>query len=76
MVMDFGDLKKTMDGILGDLDHTLLNDHPHFTEKNPSSEELARYVFKRLEDSLNGSLSLFSVKIWESHGSYAIYTRD
>lgn len=75
MVMDFGDLKKILDRILEELDHSLINEHPHFKENNPSSEELARYIFERLDDSLDGPLSLFSVKVWESHGSYAVFTR-
>jgi len=73
MVMDFGDLKKKLDVILDELDHSLINDHDYFKEHNPSSEELARYLFKRLAASIEEPAKVSSVKVWESPGSFAVY---
>lgn len=76
MVVDFGDLKTILDALLDELDHTLINDHPYFKEHNPSSEELARFLFERLKDDLPAQVEVASVKVWESPGSFAIYTRS
>ncbi len=52
MGIDFKTLKKTVNVIMDDLDHRDLNEHPAFLEKNPSSENLAAYIFARLKESL------------------------
>lgn len=44
MLIDFGFLKKTLAGILAQLDHKVLNDLGLFCASNPSSENIARYI--------------------------------
>jgi 6-pyruvoyltetrahydropterin/6-carboxytetrahydropterin synthase len=73
MVMDFGVLKKHLDGVLAELDHTLINDHPYFEEHNPSSEHLARYLHERLSAQIEQPAKVASVKVWESESSWAVY---
>ncbi len=77
MAMDFGVIKSLLDDILQELDHAYLNDIPAFTEINPTSENLAKYIFDRLEKMLSGSsASVCEVEICESERSSVIYTND
>ncbi|OGW73034.1 MAG: 6-carboxytetrahydropterin synthase QueD, partial [Nitrospirae bacterium RIFOXYC2_FULL_44_7] len=49
MAMDFHDLKELLNEVVAPLDHSFLNDIFPFTEKNPSSENIAKWIY----DSLN-----------------------
>ncbi len=51
--IDFRDLKKVVKSVLDELDHTNINEHPAFLEQNPSSELLARYIFRRVQEELS-----------------------
>jgi 6-pyruvoyltetrahydropterin/6-carboxytetrahydropterin synthase len=74
VVIDFAEIKKAMRELLGELDHRYLNDIPFFQEHNPSSENIARYLFDRLTEQLNGgSRWIHSVSAWESSDACATY---
>lgn len=49
-VIDFADIKKAFDPILTELDHHYLNEIPGL--ENPTSENIARYLWKRLSSNL------------------------
>jgi 6-pyruvoyltetrahydropterin/6-carboxytetrahydropterin synthase len=49
-VMDFGDLKAAFRPLMDQLDHYYLNDVPGL--ENPTSENLARWIWERLKPSL------------------------
>jgi 6-pyruvoyltetrahydropterin/6-carboxytetrahydropterin synthase len=51
-VMDFADIKAAFKPIDEALDHNYLNDVAGL--ENPTSEVLARWIWKRLEDTLSG----------------------
>ncbi|MBN2514864.1 MAG: 6-carboxytetrahydropterin synthase QueD [Deltaproteobacteria bacterium] len=51
--IDFRDIKQTVNEILEGLDHSNLNDHPAFTDVNPTSENLARFLYKEIGNRLN-----------------------
>lgn len=70
MVVDFKDIKKELNVILGDLDHKYLNDLEPFKTVNPTSENIARYIFGRLKISLPLTAS---VTVWENDTSAAVY---
>ncbi len=74
LAIDFNDLKKISNEVIMSLDHTLLNEVFPFTEINPSSENIARWVFdsikKKVEDE---NISCTSVTVWESENSSATY---
>jgi 6-pyruvoyltetrahydropterin/6-carboxytetrahydropterin synthase len=73
MVMDFVDLKKKVnEEIVSKFDHSYLND----IIPQPTAENIARYVFERLDGVLKGqNYGLHSVQIWETAGSSAIFFR-
>ena len=53
IAMDFKVLKKALDAVLTELDHKNLNEHPHFKDHNPTSENLAMYIYRRLAPAVN-----------------------
>ncbi|MBD3292782.1 MAG: 6-carboxytetrahydropterin synthase QueD [Armatimonadia bacterium] len=74
MLLDFAELKSAFDGILDGLDHRNLNEIPPFDEINPSSENLARYIYERASDALGGEdVRVASVTIYESATSSVTY---
>jgi 6-pyruvoyltetrahydropterin/6-carboxytetrahydropterin synthase len=74
LVRDFGVVKAKTREVLADFDHQYLNELPAFREQNPSSENLARYLYGRLGAALNnGSVRVCRVSVWESDTSCASY---
>ena len=74
LVKDFGVVKAKTREVLAELDHKFLNDLPAFRQQNPSSENLARYLYERLGAALNdGSVRVCRVNVWESDSSCASY---
>lgn len=77
LLMDFGVVKARVNEVLEEIDHKYLNELPAFKEQNPSSENLARYLFERLAAVLNRSGAQVSrVNVWESDTSCASYYQD
>ena len=76
MVLDFKKAKSALNKILSRLDHRYLNALPYFKKNNPSSENLARYIFERLSTSLkNSRYRLREVSVWETESSCATYAK-
>jgi 6-pyruvoyltetrahydropterin/6-carboxytetrahydropterin synthase len=74
LLVDFKDVKTAANKILEDLDHSYLNDLPQFKDENPSSENIAAYLFQRLSSKLNnGHLRVTKVTAWESDSACASY---
>ena len=74
LVKDFGVVKAKAREVLAELDHAYLNELPAFTQQNPSSENLARYLFERLGAVLNGDgVRVSRVSVWKSDTSCASY---
>lgn len=75
ILMDFKELKRLLKVVTDELDHKHLNDLPDFAEQNPSSELLARYVFRRMKELLAGHrVRLAEVMVSEKASSKAYYT--
>jgi 6-pyruvoyltetrahydropterin/6-carboxytetrahydropterin synthase len=74
VLIDFGILKQKVEKVLRPLDHTYLNDLPYFSGIEPSSENIAKYVFDGLKRELKGHPgTLKKVTAWESETSSATY---
>jgi 6-pyruvoyltetrahydropterin/6-carboxytetrahydropterin synthase len=74
VVTDFGILKQKVEKVLKLLDHTYLNDLPYFSGIEPSSENIAKYIYDRLKNDLKGNPgSLKKVTAWESETASATY---
>jgi len=75
VLIDFQVLKKKVDKILRTLDHTFLNNLPCFSKREPSSENIAIYVFDQLKKELKGHMAVLrEVTAWESETSSATYS--
>lgn len=72
MVADFHEIKNLLKSVLKKLDHTFLNDIPYFKKINPTSENIAKYIFSQLQ-AKDKKLGLSKVTVWESDTSYASY---
>jgi 6-pyruvoyltetrahydropterin/6-carboxytetrahydropterin synthase len=74
LVMDFGDVKKELAIVLDELDHKYLNELDYFKEINPSSENIAKFVYDKLAPRIDrGPIRLTRVSAWESENSRAAY---
>jgi len=77
IVVDFRDLKKVAREVVAPLDHVLLNDVFPFTEKNPTSENIAKWIFDSLKKKINnGTVRVAAVTVWESDSASASYYED
>jgi 6-pyruvoyltetrahydropterin/6-carboxytetrahydropterin synthase len=70
MVMDFHLLKEALGDAVAGLDHRYLNEIPPFDKTNPTSENIARYIYGRLKKKVRG---LASVVVWENDSCCAKY---
>lgn len=74
IVEDFHDLKTMTQEVLSSLDHVFLNDVFPFTEINPSSENIAKWVYESVKKKMNKkTYNLSSVTVWENETSSATY---
>lgn len=73
IVIDFNDLKKVTNEVISALDHSYLNEVFPFTEINPSSENIAKWIFESLKKRLEDSVKVNSITVWESENSSATY---
>lgn len=77
VLVDFGEVKAVTRELLQGVDHVYLNELPFFRENNPSSENIARYLFEGLERRLgNRNRWLFSVSAWESADACATFMME
>lgn len=72
-LMDFKELKNLTDQVLSELDHRHLNELDAFAECNPSSENIAMYIYKGLAPKLPHNVRLASVSVSEKDSSKATY---
>lgn len=77
IAIDFHELKRLTDEVIAPLDHGFLNDIFPFTEKNPSSENIAKWIYDSLRKKLNDdNIHLSAVTVWESETSSAAYFEE
>jgi len=65
MIVDFGDIKKIVnEKVLNQLDHHDLNE----VIENPSAENIAMWIWKRLDGKF--AVDLYEIKVWETDGCF------
>ena len=73
---DFKKLNQKLKQIIDQFDHQFLNDIPPFDSKlNPTSENLAKFIFDALEEKLPSNLKVVSIEVSESEKYVAIYEK-
>jgi 6-pyruvoyltetrahydropterin/6-carboxytetrahydropterin synthase len=74
MGIDFRTLKTAVNEVLDTLDHRDLNEHPDFQSINPSSENIAAYIYKNLQKDLTTDrYGVYSVTVCETENSGVTY---
>ncbi|MCL2123160.1 MAG: 6-carboxytetrahydropterin synthase [Desulfovibrionaceae bacterium] len=74
LLVDFSVLKSLLNKALEGLDHSVLNESAPFDALNPSSENLARHIWQRLERAMEEpGVRLHSVTVGEKAGQSATY---
>ena len=70
ILIDFKILKKEVKEVLDLLDHQDLNTLEYFKNQSPSSEIIARFIYKQLKPKF---YTLTKVSVWETENSCATY---
>lgn len=75
MAYDFAEMKRHLREELALVDHCCLNELEQFASRPPSSENIAAWLYARLEARFSASpLRLSAVEIWESPTAGVVYT--
>jgi 6-pyruvoyltetrahydropterin/6-carboxytetrahydropterin synthase len=74
MVCDFRKAKAIVRGVIKILDHRYLNEVAPFDKVNPTTENVARFIFDEIGKALPRELACGSVTAWESERCGVTYS--
>ncbi|MEF2230317.1 MAG: 6-carboxytetrahydropterin synthase QueD [Pseudodesulfovibrio sp.] len=75
-LVDFKELKQRTSKVLERLDHKHINEVECFAEINPSSENLAMFIYRQLKGAMPENVRLVEVSVSEKPSSKATYWED
>ena len=75
LVMDFGQLKAMVGKITAEFENTQFDKISYFRQNNPSAENVAKYIFDRLEPELPVGVKLRSINVVEEPGFSAKFSK-
>lgn len=70
MAVDFKIARGILKDTIGSLDHAYLNEDKFFKKTNPTSENIAKYIYDNVKKKMK---SIYSVAVWENDKSCATY---
>jgi 6-pyruvoyltetrahydropterin/6-carboxytetrahydropterin synthase len=74
LTIDFGIVKKDLNEIMDSLDHTYLNELTVFEGRNPTSENIAKFIFDEFKKKLDKqNAKVAKVEVWESDKTSMTY---
>ena len=76
LVVDFKELKVRLKEMMDHWDHVCLNDLPEFKEMNPSTENMARWIFQEFKKDLPKDVCMSYARVWESDGASVLYSEE
>lgn len=77
ILIDFRLIKRWLSEILNNLDHKDLNELAFFNKTNPSSENVAKYIYREMILKIkNVNIKISRVKVWESENAAVTYIAD
>ncbi|MEN8168891.1 MAG: 6-carboxytetrahydropterin synthase QueD [Pseudomonadota bacterium] len=77
MAIDFKTVKQATRKVTDELDHSFLNEIPPFDSINPTAENLAAYIYRRLGEEINEPrVQVHAVTIWETERACVRYTEE
>ncbi|MDY6821567.1 MAG: 6-carboxytetrahydropterin synthase QueD [Deferribacterota bacterium] len=71
MLVDFKEVKKYLKKTIEPLDHNFLNELSPFVELNPTSENIAKYIYSELKNIFKNKID--SVIVWENFNNASKY---
>ena len=72
--VDFQEVRNALEPVIQQIDHHLLNDiEPFKTKENPSAENIARWIFRKLRPHLP---DIHQVEVYESPTCSVLYNED
>ena len=75
LVMDFNILGGLVKNIVTPFDNNTLDKIDYFKQKNPSAENVAMYIYEKLEQKLPKGVNLKEIKVVEQPGCSAKFSR-
>ena len=75
LVMDFQQLKALINNIVADFDNAPLEENGYFQRNSSSAENVARYIFEKLEPKLPKRVKLEHIRVTEEPGCGAKFGR-
>ncbi len=75
MLVDFGVLKGALKTILAEFDHSSLNEHPAFSDGNPSAERIAAFIGDRMTAAVP-AVRISLVEVFETDTNRATWSPD
>ena len=77
IALDFKLLKAALDEVIGAYDHHNLSELPEFQAVNPTSEVLAKTIYRKMSAKLGGdNIRVTAVRIGESENSAITYSEE
>lgn len=77
ILMDFKELKKELQEVLENLDHKHLNSLEYFEHRNPSSENIARYIYQEMKKRIETEhVRMVYASVSEKDSSVASYSEE
>ena len=76
LLLDFKELKNILNQVLEQLDHKDLNQIGFFKENNPSSENIALFIYRQVGPKIKKNCSLEKVTVWEQRDSAASFYEE
>lgn len=75
--IDFRDIKQAVKEVLSKMDHSDLNELPAFKDVNPSSENIAKLLYRELSKVINTDrVNVSKIKVCETPGAGAFYWEE
>jgi 6-pyruvoyltetrahydropterin/6-carboxytetrahydropterin synthase len=77
MAIDFKTVKQLTKKVSDELDHGFLNEIPPFDTINPTAENIAAYIYRRLGEEINEPrVRVHAVTVWETERACVRYTEE
>ena len=77
IALDFKKLKAELDALLAEYDHSNLSELADCQAVNPTSENLARTIYRKISEKMNGgTIRVHRVRVGESDHSAVTYFED
>ena len=71
LAVDFRIAKTALKNAIEELDHSYLNELGSFKKINPTSENIAKFIFDSIRKKIK---DIYSVAVWENERSCAVYS--